>query len=385
MAGLRWLDPAAAARRLRGHYRNRHHDWLDDGGTWPLAVPLHPPTEREAGRDLEGVRAWIGAWQAWHGPGELGWIERTWPGLGRQRLPERLLLDDAGQVADWIGEGQRWRRAVLHQRALRERFPVLDGHLGRHYDWLADSTDLDFRRLTAVLDRLATQSCSGLYLRQLPIAGVDSKWIGANRSRVTELLRPLLGGEGDLYALTGLRREPALLRMRLLDPELRAAVEGLGDITAPVDQIARMALRPRRVLIVENLQTGLAFTDLPDSLVFMGQGYAVDVLGRIPWLQAPTCDYWGDLDTHGLAILDRLRAYLPQARSLLMDEATLLDHRDLWGQESKPLGHQELPRLNPTEKRLYGALVDNRWATRLRLEQERISWDYAWAKITRPS
>lgn len=38
--------------------------------------------------------------------------------------------------------------------------------------------------------------------------------------------------------------------------------------------------------------------------------------------------YWGDLDTHGSAILDRLRAWLPQTRSFLMDRETLLDHRE---------------------------------------------------------
>ncbi|NOR71388.1 MAG: hypothetical protein GQ532_17115, partial [Methylomarinum sp.] len=33
--------------------------------------------------------------------------------------------------------------------------------------------------------------------------------------------------------------------------------------------------------------------------------------------------YWGDLDTHGFAILSRLRHYYPQVKSILMDEKTL--------------------------------------------------------------
>ncbi len=41
----------------------------------------------------------------------------------------------------------------------------------------------------------------------------------------------------------------------------------------------------------------------------------------------------GDIDTYGFAMLDRLRSYHPHIRSLLMDEATLLQHRPLWGRE----------------------------------------------------
>jgi hypothetical protein len=346
-----------------------------------LAVPLGLPTEREAAHDLAGIRGWITAWHGWQGPGELAWTERAWPSLGRQRLPERLLLHSAQQVADWIGEGARWRLAVARRRALCNQFPVLAPHLGRHFDWLANAPGREFERLSAVLAWLAGHPDSGLYVRQLPIAGVDSKWIAANRSRVTELLRLLLGGEGDLHALAGLRPEPVLLRMRLLDPELRAAVGGLGDITAPVEEISALSPRASRIFIVENLQTGLAFGDLAGSLVFLGRGYAVDVFGDIPWLMGRPCYYWGDLDTHGLVILDRLRFYLPQTRSLLMDQATLLAHRDLWGQESQPATTRDLPRLTAAEQELYQGLIDHRWAPKLRLEQERIGWHYAWRQL----
>ena len=68
----------------------------------------------------------------------------------------------------------------------------------------------------------------------------------------------------------------------------------------------------------------------------MARGYAVEVYAALPWLRGRACHYWGDLDTHGFAILSRLRQHLPQARSLLMDTETLLAHRDLWVQEERP-------------------------------------------------
>lgn len=376
------LDPEAVVQRLCRHFARHRGAWLEGRGDWPLEIPLHPPTEREAGRDLDGVRAWIAVWQAWRGPGEVVWTERAWASLGRQRVPERVRLHGAEEAADWIGEGERWRRALSRTDRIIGRFPLLAGHLGRHFDWLADSPGAELQRLTAVLAALSRGGGAGRYIRQLPIRGVDSKWIGANRARVTELLRPLLDrpADGDLWSLTGLRREPVLLRMRLLDPVLRGQLGGLGDITAPVEQLAALALRPARVFIVENLQTGLAFTDLPGGIVFMGQGYAVEHFGRIPWLRDAACWYWGDLDTHGLAILDRLRGYLPAVRSLLMDQATLLEYRALWTLEARPR-HDALGRLLADERMVHQALVEDRWGEGVRLEQERIDWGHAWKRI----
>ncbi|MGL4340605.1 MAG: Wadjet anti-phage system protein JetD domain-containing protein [Rhodoglobus sp.] len=86
--------------------------------------------------------------------------------------------------------------------------------------------------------------------------------------------------------------------------------------------------------------------------------------------------YWGDLDTHGFAILDRVRAHLPAARSVLMDRESLLAHQDRWGREPKPTAAL-LPRLEPAEAALYEDLVSDRYAPAVRLEQERI--DGKWA------
>ena len=43
------------------------------------------------------------------------------------------------------------------------------------------------------------------------------------------------------------------------------------------------------------------------------------------WLRRCAVHYWGDIDTHGFAMLARARRALPQTESLLMDRDTLLD------------------------------------------------------------
>jgi hypothetical protein len=395
MTGPRRLDPAGVAALLRRRWTGNHRRWLDGAGSWPLTILLHPPTERETARDPAGTRDWIEGWAALAAaperPGELLWTERQWPGLGRQRLPERLLLADAAAVATWLGEQDRWQRAWARAAAIAAT-PGWSGQrtlrLGRHFDWLAEAAADDFERLLAVLRWLIAHPDSGLYVRQLPIPGIDTKWIGANRGRLTDLLAQLGPGTAgpqppqgaDLHRLAGLRQGPDLMRLRILDPGLRAAVGGLGDLTAPIEQLAALPLAPEQVFIVENLQTGLAFADLPGAVCCMARGYAVEAFAALPWLKDRPCHYWGDLDTHGFAILSRLRRDLPHARSLLMDADTLLRHRPLWQREDKPAAGP-LERLTGAEQAVFQGLLNDRWGARVRLEQERIDWGYAWARI----
>ncbi|MGB5834997.1 MAG: Wadjet anti-phage system protein JetD domain-containing protein, partial [Thiohalocapsa sp.] len=354
--------------------------WLDGDGSWPLQLLLGVPTERETARDLAAVRAWIEQWQQSQQPGELIWTQRQWPGLGRQRLPERLLLPDPAAVAGWAGEQSAWDMASQRAKHLRTDLEREDLSLGRHFDWLASTTETDFGRLLSVLRWFADHPASGLYLRQLPIPGVDTKWIATHRARVLDLLRQLQGRDGDLQALAGLRREPDLLRLRILDPALRPAVAGLSDLSAPIEEIAALPLQPEHILIVENLQTGLAMDDLPGSVCFMARGYAIEAFTEILWLRARPCHYWGDLDTHGFTILNRLRHHLPDVGSVLMNSDTLLAHATLWKQEDKQ-ATGTLDRLTDTEQGVYQGLLSNQWGDRVRLEQERIDWQYAWRCI----
>lgn len=96
------------------------------------------------------------------------------------------------------------------------------------------------------------------------------------------------------------------------------------------EELAQLDVRPRIAVVIENEVSYLS-AEVPDGgIVFWGKGFEVDNVGRLPWLGGVDVVYWGDIDTHGFAILDRLRAWLPATRSVLMDRVTLLQHRDRW-------------------------------------------------------
>jgi hypothetical protein len=155
--------------------------------------------------------------------------------------------------------------------------------------------------------------------------------------------------------------------------DLKLSIGGLTDIGTTASQFALLNPPARRVFVTENELNGLAFPEAPDSMVVFGLGYGLDVLAGAEWLRDREVHYWGDIDTHGFAMLDRFRAQIPAARSLLMDRSTLLEHRDAWVTEELP--HRgTLTRLNADEHALFKELQSNVLGDRIRLEQERVSF-----------
>jgi hypothetical protein len=388
---------------IKRKFISKHRDWLKESRvsvnsqSWPLEIRLGIPTELEAQRQPDAVRAWIAAWKSWQGEnansrnansrnadsglGVLAWSERRWRSLGIQTVPEKLILESPQTLAAWIGETLNWSRAITRFQIMVQRWQTLTDILPRYYNVLAGYDDTDFFRLTEMLSWLYANPNSGLYPRQIPVAGIDSKWLESRKGLVTELAA-VLGAVStenvrDFHKVCGLRPQPQLIRMRILDPELRKSLGGLGDISAPLEEIAKLDIKPGFIFRVENLQTGLAFEDMTGSVVLMGLGYGVDVLGQIPWLRQARCLYWGDIDTHGFAILSLARKYLPSLKTLLMDEATLLSHRELWVSEKHQHTSTELPLLTGAEKALFQSLKNNVLGQQIRLEQERIRWNLA--------
>jgi hypothetical protein len=148
---------------------------------------------------------------------------------------------------------------------------------------------------------------------------------------------------------------------------------GFSELSARADEFTSAPGGISRAYVIENEITYLAFPVPAAAMVIFGGGYAVPVLEPLGWLAGLDLVYWGDIDTHGFAILNRLRHHLPHVRSVLMDRVTLLDHREHWGREPSPTA-AVLDRLGPAESALYADLIADTYAPSVRLEQERVSF-----------
>lgn len=372
--------------KIAKRHHRQHQQWLIGAGNWPWNISLGMPVEADLHNHQDNILSWISAWQSYRGEGDIIWCEKQWRTNGKQRLPEKLILHRAIDAAAWLGERQRFERAELRYQHFIAKWPLLSTILPRYFDILADYIDTDIDRLEHLLKWITLNPQSNLYPRQLPIPGLDSKWVERRKGIISDLIGALRGVQpndtADFYHVTGLKKAPILMRIRILDKTLRAEIGHLKDISAPVTHLATLNLQVSHVYIVENLQTGLAFNDLPGSIVIVGLGYHVDILSKLPWLMQAKCFYWGDIDTHGFAILNRARTYLPHLESILMDEATLLRHKPLCVSEEKQHAATELTNLTSEEHHLYTLLKQQCLGMNMRLEQEKIDWEWSLTKIS---
>lgn len=231
-----------------------------------------------------------------------------------------------------------------------------------------------------------------IYLRQIDLPGIHTKFIEHHRSTLSELFDLALPpetidatatGATNFCQRYGFRDKPLRVRFRLLDPALALLPNATEhDHTLTEADFARLDLPVETVFITENEINFLAFPPVPKAMVIFGAGYGFRNLARIDWLQTRKLHYWGDIDTHGFAILNQFREHFPHATSLLMDRATLLAHRNHWQTEPHPES-AVLTRLTEAEQSLYDDLRENRLGDSVRLEQEKIGFELLVAALGR--
>jgi hypothetical protein len=217
-----------------------------------------------------------------------------------------------------------------------------------------------------------------MYLRQVDLPGVDTKFIERHRGVLADLLDCQLDGgridstrpRSEFVGRYRFRDKPQYIRLRALDPGVRPWGE-FSELVVRADELGLTPPVASTVYIVENEITYLAFPPIEDAVVVFGGGYALARLASQTWLHGRAVVYWGDIDTHGFSILNQLRATFPNVRSMLMDRSTLVAHHTQWVREASPV-NAHLDRLTEEERELYRDLVEDAFGPSVRLEQERV-------------
>ncbi|KLD79109.1 hypothetical protein FZ025_19815 [Xanthomonas hyacinthi] len=349
---------------------------------FPMRLRLRGPTSADLVDRFDDVRVWVAELQALpHIRIETRQFRHRV--RGNTTLPNEAwvdTLDDALALIDRRNEVATFDAQV---QQTRDRQPSLLGWL---HKWPLRALALGayWPRLLDVVDWMQAHPRPGLYLRQVDIPGVHSKFIERHLGVLSELLDAVLpesaidtaaSGVGGFNRRYGFAAKPERVRFRVLDPALSLlpGVTG-GDVTLDVGSFRALRCNLTRVFITENETNFLAFPAVTGSLVLFGAGYGFDTLDGNDWLRQGQLYYWGDIDTHGFAILDQLRARLPEVQGFLMDRATLMACEPFWGREEHQLT-RDLPRLRDEEYSLYDDLRDQRIRDNLRLEQEFIGFD----------
>lgn len=346
-------------------------------------MPFKTPSARELASDFGAVQEWA---VRLHRAADAGRSPAF--RLEERRVGGRLVGANAVPAAAWFDEPEQvWRLlGVAHevsalaglQEASASSHPAIAEWVAEH-PLRALAHRAIWPKVTATVLWLRSRVGTAAYLRQIDVPGVDTKFIEGNRTLLAELLDAVIPGAADesrspgrhFARRYGFSDKPAMTRVRSLDGN--PLFGGITDALVRVDELAGIRLPARRVIVVENEVTFLALPFVPGAMAFFGAGFDVLRLGRIPWLHGRDVVYWGDLDTDGFVILDRLRGQLPHVRSVLMDLDTLMAHESQWTTDPTP-SRAVLERLTPDEAATHRVLRDNELGTSLRLEQERVNY-----------
>jgi len=345
-----------------------------EGRAWePLGVPLRGPAAGEIAGRLAEVQEWAAEWaRAGRGPLRVEYKKVGGRHVGANLIPSRAWIDGYDQAWDLLGTRAEASRFSTLAQATAASCPRLVPWLAPRPMQLLTLADR-WDKLLATARWIDERQSPGMYLRQVDVPGVDTKFIEQHRGVLAELLDLQLAPDridaaaSDFAARYRFRRKPGYVRFR------SHGLSGFTELSVRADEFGTPPPDAKRAYVIENEITYLAFPCPDDATVIFGGGYAVDVLAPLSWLTDLDLVYWGDIDTHGFAILNRLRRRFGQARSMLMDRATLLAHRDQWVTEPRPVA-VPLDRLDPGEAELYRDLLDGAFGPSVRLEQERISF-----------
>jgi hypothetical protein len=376
-----WTTPADVVARLRRRWDRGEFlsAWARNVPFAAVELPLRAPSTADLSARFDDVRAWVQEWSDLRIDGVcVGTRPAGHRSIGANALPSHVGVHGYDTLWQLLGVAVDVRR-FADLRASTE-VPELVAWMNEH-PMTVLTHYADWPRLVRTVSWIASlPDRRGVYLRQVPVPGVDTKFIERRRGILGDLLDTVLPAAQVDTAFSpsqferryGFAVKPVLIRLRTLG-RARPLLPGVTELSLQAAEFAAVARDVATVFIVENEITYLAFPAVADAVVVVGGGFAISAIAPVPWLQGRRVVYWGDIDTHGFVALDRLRALVPHAQSMLMDRATLLAHAEQWGREPSPTS-VALPHLTDDETALYRELVDGVHGEQVRLEQERIGY-----------
>ena len=380
-----WTTPADLRRQVRRLWdRGAILSGLVTGeALFPRRLVLKRPTSMELGERFDEARSWSASLRSMPHV-RFAMREFQHRVLGLNALPHQAWIDTADDALAMLGKGPEAQQFRQVMESTKRRQPSL-------FVWLKKkplrALELagDWERLLDVVGWLQDHPRPGVHLRQVDLAGVHTKFVETHRGTLAELLDIAMPPECIDRSATGVagfaRRygfldKPKLIRFRILDRKHTLLPAGDNqDVTLDADSFAALETGVSTVFVTENEINFLAFPPMDDSMVIFGSGYGFDTLGRARWLAHCRLYHWGDIDTHGFAILNELRHHFSHARSFLMDRETFLAFQPLWVTEATRTD-RELSKLTDDERALYDDLRYDRLGVALRLEQERIGFEW---------
>jgi hypothetical protein len=303
----------------------------------------------------------------------LQFKEYNYKTLGVQKLPFLIRVERLDDFLKLIGKKEEYQNFINLYTKIVLKYPTLE-KLFLKKPFLVLEYQEHWDRFILIIDFFLQKREKAVYIRQISLDKIDTKYIEKHKKVLDIFLSNILQIEplSSISEFAFEKRYNCLyplpqVRFRILDSEL--FISGLSDLTLCIDEFKKLKIECKKVFIVENKITTLAFPNIKDSIVIFGSGYKVGILKDVEWLKDKEIIYWGDIDADGFAILSQIRGYFPHVKSMLMDRQTFDKFKD-FAVKCPFSAVKELKHLTKSEQEIY-TLLDG-W----RLEQEKIPLGY---------
>lgn len=368
-----WDKPSSLKARLSGVRK------------FPIRVGLKPPNGRSAISDMVHFQRFVGEWKSFPHQDLVQWSSKSFRDLSDQVIPAFLVIRSIEELIRFLGDkalarSEVWERNMVPLLRLDKcLYPILV----KHIDTVEQFSVREAELLAELLPQLKQDLGKGQYLRALPLIGVDTKFLESHQTLAEDLLDAMHNGavseSGGMIAWLGCIANPkGWLTIRPLCHASTGALGGIPILQMPGSLLREYALPASNILVVENLQAGLALPEMNDTIAVIGGGKNITWMDA-EWLKGKRVGYWGDIDTWGLAILSDARDKIQGVEPLMMDVETLEAHEGRMVPEPEPFWTIPLS-LNEDEVHLFNNLISGKFESE-RLEQERLSSDFIRRKL----
>ena len=262
-----WQNPAGLKARLLDHK------------PFPIRIGLKPPTGRSAMQDLAYFQKNIDEWRSFSCQNFVEWETRTYRKLSTQKVPKFFVLKSIQDLIEYVGDkalhrSQIWAKNMPPLLAIHaEMYPALVKHL----DTIESMRLLDAQLLANLIGQLSPNMGTGLYLRALPLTGVDTKFLEHHQAMITDVLDALhdkaVSNAGGLIEWLGCHENPkGWLTVRPLCEKVKMNMGGFSVLQLSIDILKQQELPASNILVVENVQSGLGLPTLNDTIAVFGGG-----------------------------------------------------------------------------------------------------------------
>ncbi|KAF5037099.1 hypothetical protein DSECCO2_568220 [anaerobic digester metagenome] len=360
----------------------RHCLLKDD--LFPLVIKLNSPSSNELNLYFSDVINWITQLKE-REKSKVGFgyelIERetNYRVIGKNSIPIHAVIHSLEDATRVLHKQKEVKLFAENTQSLLQRWQSLQEWILRYPFKLINSIGTDCDKFVTVLEWFENNPNHYLYLRQLDIPNIDTKFIENNKVIIGELLDIILPTEQVCIAAKifeerfFLRQKPKMVRFRILDNS--CIYQSFTDLTVTIKEFAQWKPGFENVFFTENEINFLSFPQIKNSCIIFGKGYGVEIFKEAKWIGEKNVYYWGDIDTHGFNILSIARGFLPNLKSFLMTEDVLLEHKKLWVNETKQ--HlSNIENLTDEEYNLVSKLQNDYFGKGIRLEQERVAFSF---------